>query len=84
MRCPIQCGQCCELWRDVFPDAPEELIQCPHLGPQGCSLQRKVRPDPCTDYLCEIAQEVVGERITLNQGVTHKENCLWELPKEGG
>jgi len=83
MKCPIQCGQCCAYWRDVFSEEVwSELIECPHMGPKGCKLPRNKRPDPCIEYLCEIADEVMHERIELRQGVAYKKDCLSELPPD--
>lgn len=67
MRCPIQCGQCCdELWSDVVI-APETTIICPHLGARGCELPRDERPVGCTEYLCPVARAVIAGRLTLRK-----------------
>ncbi len=69
VRCPVQCGECCGMWRYVARDSPSYFrdcmpslwTQCPNLNAQGCKLPRKRRPAGCTHYLCEEGVAAVEE-----------------------
>jgi hypothetical protein len=95
VRCPLQCGQCCDLWNDV----PELLEKagfwtakstgershrtsgpCPWQGARGCKMPRAKRPSACTGYLCGVARAVIAKQITHNEGVKLKEHCCEAVP----
>jgi hypothetical protein len=85
VRCPLQCGQCCDYWRDVpelVTDAvmKPNAVECPHLTDRGCGLQRKDRPEECVDYLCGVACAVIDQRISRAEGFRLKELYCTELP----
>jgi hypothetical protein len=87
--CPLRCGQCCEFWRDVpelFSDAVERpnVLECPHLGRDGCGLRQVDRPVACRDFICGVAQAVIDGKINHNEGVRLKENCYLDVPYRFG
>lgn len=78
-QCEVSCGQCCEFWKDVFPEV--EGIECPHLTPDGCEFKYEDRPDQCREYLCELGEAVANKIVTLERASVICENCLqfdWE------
>ena len=64
--CPIQCGDCCDLWRDLraFSHFAKRDGRCPNHGAMGCKLPRQKRPIECTVYLCELALLAVHGMLT--------------------
>ena len=79
--CPIACGVCCvEYWREVVePEFPEQEV-CPHLGPKGCKLPRKDRPDGCIEYMCELAEMARAGGVTKEQVALVLEAAAQENP----
>lgn len=86
MKCPIQCGQCCDYWRDV-PELVTDAVMrpnarcCPHHETRGCGLARKDRPEACVDYLCGVAEAVIEKRISRAEGLRLKMECYDEVPR---
>jgi len=64
--CPIQCGACCDEWKDLraFSHFAKRDGRCPNQGATGCKLPRQKRPIECTVYLCELALLAVHGMLT--------------------
>lgn len=95
VRCPLQCGQCCDYWADVpelldkvgfytAQDTGERSRRtrgpCPYQGSRGCKLSRAKRPSACTGYLCGVAEAVIAKKISQDEGIKLKEHCHDEVP----
>ena len=82
VECPLQCGQCCDYWKDVdvLRHRYSTAVDCPFLGKDGCTKPRDQRPLPCLEYICEVGQAVIDGVITHNEGVSYKEQGEEFLP----
>lgn len=65
--CRLQCGCCCDHWRDVWDDAPESQTACTYMNKDGCALSREDRPWACNSYQCEISKAFDEGAITKEQ-----------------
>lgn len=85
MMCPLQCGQCCDYWRDV-PELTKHVSapECPHLGADGCKLPRRRRPPACVKYVCGVAQAIIAGRISPDRGADLKEKGYDDMPWTAG
>ena len=84
--CLIQCGQCCAE-SDFDPVRKTMTLStkrgdrtgppCMHLGPTGCTLDRRNRPKDCTGFVCRLSQLVTDGMIPLSRA---KRMAREELP----